>query len=104
MIALKKEKIIRRRVLKIASAKLGGHMTLSSALKGLGIEMSAKELENDEADEYKDSTEYKFLKGQQYNRDRIIDALMMQQAQLSSVKEKLEYEVLSKQIEAKTIN
>jgi len=79
-------------------------MTLSSALKGLGIEMSAKELENDEADEYKDSTEYKFLKGQQYNRDRIIDALMMQQAQLSSVKEKLEYEVLSKQIDAKTIN
>jgi len=77
LIALKKEKIIRRRVLKIASAKLGGHMTLSSALKGLGIEMSAKELENDEADEYKDSTEYKFLKGQQYNRDRIIDALMM---------------------------
>jgi hypothetical protein len=62
LIALKKEKIIRRRILKIAGAKLGGHMTLSAALKGLGIEMSAKELENEEADEYKDTTEYKFLK------------------------------------------
>jgi len=71
-------------------------MNLSAALKDLGIEMSAKELENDEADEYKDSTEYKFLKGQQYTRDLIIDQLMMQQAQLSSIKEKLEYEVLSK--------
>jgi len=89
--------------LKIAGAKLGGHMTLSAALKSLGIEMSAKELENEEADEYKDAAEYKFLKVQQYERDRIIDALMMQQAQLSTVKEKLEYEVLSKQIEAQTI-
>ena len=104
LIALKKERNIRRRVLKIAGAKLGGHMTLSAALKGLGIEMSAKELENDEADEYKDTTEYKFLKQQQYNRDRIIDQLMMQQAQLSSIKEKLEYEVISKQIEAKVVN
>jgi len=104
LIALKKERNIRRRVLKIACAKLGGHMTLSAALKGLGIEMSAKELENDEADEYKDTTEYKFLKQHQYNRDRIIDQLMMQQAQLSSIKEKLEYEVISKQIEAKVVN
>ena len=71
-------------------------MILSNALKTLGIEMSAKELENEEADEYKDSAEYKSLKQQQYERDRIIDQLMMQQAQLSIVKEKLEYEVLSK--------
>lgn len=71
-------------------------MVLSTALKSLGIEMSAKELENEEADEYKDAAEYKFLKGQQYERDRIIDQLMMQQAQLSSVKERLEYEVISK--------
>ena len=79
-------------------------MILSNALKTLGIEMSAKELENEEADEYKDSAEYKSLKQQQYERDRIIDQLMMQQAQLSIVKEKLEYEVLSKQIEKNTIN
>ena len=104
LLALKKDKKIRRRILKIAGAKLGGHMTLSAALKGLGIEMSAKELENEEADEYKDSAEYKFLKSQQYTRDRIIDHLMKQQAQLSSVKETLEYEVLQKQIETKTLN
>jgi len=80
LLALKKDRKIRRRILKIAGAKLGGHMTLSTALKALGIEMSAKELENEEADEYKDATEYKFMKGQQYTRDRIIDQLMMQQA------------------------
>ena len=39
------------------------------------------------------------MKGQQYDRDRVIDQLMMQQASLSTIKEKLEYEVLSKKIE-----
>ena len=77
VLTLKKDKRIRRRVLKIAGVRLGGLMNLSKALKGLGIEMSAKELENEEADEYKDSPEYKFIKGNQYDRDRIIDQLMM---------------------------
>jgi len=103
VLTLKKDKTIRRRVLKIAGVRLGGLMNLSKALKGLGIEMSAKELENEEADEYKDSPEYKFIKGHQYDRDRIIDQLMMQQASLSTIKEKLEYEVLSKQIEQNTL-
>jgi hypothetical protein len=70
---LKRNKKIRRRVLKLAGVRLGGHKTLSEALKTIGIEMSAKELENEEADEYKDSAEYKYIKGQQYSRDRIID-------------------------------
>jgi len=50
-------------VLKVAGVRLGGLMTLAAALKSLGIEMSSKELENEEADEYKDSAEYKFIKG-----------------------------------------
>jgi len=65
--------------------------------------MSAKELENEEADEYKDSAEYKYIKGQQFSRDRIIDSLMMQQAHLSTIKEGLEYRLLSKQIEQNKI-
>ena len=95
VLTLKKDKSIRRRVLKVAGVRLGGLMNLAKALKDLGIEMSSKELENEEADEYKDSAEYKFIKGHQYERDRIIDQLMMQQASLSTIKEKLEYEVLS---------
>lgn len=63
VLTLKKDKKIRRRVLKVAGVRLGGLMTLSAALQGLGIEMSSKELENEEADEYKDSAEYKFIKG-----------------------------------------
>lgn len=103
VLMLKKDKRVRRRVLKVAGVRLGGLMTLSAALEGLGIKMSAKELENEEADEYKDSTEYKFIKRMQYDRDRIIDSLMMQQASLSTIKEKLEYAVLSKQIEQNTL-
>lgn len=63
VLTLKKDKKIRRRVLKVAGVRLGGLVTLSAALQGLGIEMSSKELENEEADEYKDSAEYKFVKG-----------------------------------------
>ena len=62
VITLKKDKRIRRRVLKLAAAKLGGMSLLSAALKKLDIDMSAKELENEEADEYKDSAEYKAIK------------------------------------------
>jgi len=35
---------------------------LSSALKEIGIEMSPKELENEESEEYKDAPEYKDIK------------------------------------------
>ena len=61
--------------------------------------MSPKELENEEAEEYKDAPEYKDIKRQRYDRDRVIDALMMQQASLATIKEKLTYDIIKQKIE-----
>ena len=65
--------------------------------------MSPKELENEESEEYKDAPEYKDIKRQQYDRDRVIDSLMMQQASLATIKEKLTYDIIKQKIDQKLI-
>ena len=64
-----------------------------------GVEISLREIENQEFDDYKQSLDYKNMQQVLKDRDYIINILMTQSANLNIVKEDLVYKLIQKKLE-----
>ena len=64
-----------------------------------GVEISLREIENQEFDDYKQSLDYKNMLQVLKDRDYIINILMTQSANLNIVKEDLVYKLIQKKLE-----
>jgi hypothetical protein len=68
-------------------------------LQIFGVEISLREIENQEFDDYKQSLDYKNMQQVLKDRDYIINILMTQSANLNIVKEDLVYKLIQKKLE-----